>query len=1078
MRRLMPKSSEGYSISSSSARLTAIVSMLLCVSSASATPFRLQTSGGAARHADLRNIMQGQVIERELSGGETHAYQITLTAGQYLKAIVEQKGINIVVRIVGPGGQKLTEVDDDPAFGLESAFVVAEASGGYLLEVRSSSKEAKAGRYAIKIEELREARSEDRLHMAAQKGFEEANQLRDRATAESLRRASEKYRESLPLWHTLGARAKEALTLNEIGFIHSSLGETREALEYYGQAQQLFHLLGDRAQEAGTLNNIGMVYSKLGELQKSLEYFGESLQLKRAVEDRRGEANTLNNIAVAYSQLGELQESLENHFQALSLKRAIGDKRGEAITLGNIGVVYSKLGEGQKALEYYQQALASRRALGDRTGEAVTLYNVGIEYLSSGDLKQALDYFNQSLPIRREIGDRLGEAYTLSATGVVYSRLGEQQKALWNYEQALSLSRSVGDRIGEATTLTRIGLASASSNKHEAALDYFARALRLNQDVGSRVGEVTALYNIARAERDLGRLTEARVRIEAALDMIESMRGKVAGHELRASFLASKQSFYEFYTDVLMQIHKAQPTAGADASALQASERARSRSLLEILTEARAEIRQGVEAGLLERERRLREQLGVKSERLTRLLGGKHTEEQAREARKEVEALLADYQEVEAEVRSKSPRYAALSQPRPLTVKEIQQEVVDAETLLLEYALGEERSYLWAVTPSSIASFELPKRAEIEAAARRVYDLLVAKADGLYPEALTALSRMLLGPVADRLGQKRLVIVSEGALQYMPFGALLIQRSGVRADARRGQGSVVTENRSFEPLIVNHEIVSLPSASVLSVLRRELGARKPAPKNVAVLADPVFEKNDQRVRSKIRGEQVDAMGGMENGVDKTSPPSDVERSIKESGLNSFDRLTLSRREAELITALASEGQPLKALDFEASRATATSAELGQYRIVHFATHGLLNNQHPELSGIVLSLVDEQGQPQDGFLRLYEVYNLKLEADLVVLSACQTALGKEIKGEGLVGLTRGFMYAGAPRVVSSLWKVSDKATAELMRRFYQKMLKERLRPPAALRAAQVSMLKERQWQAAYYWAGFVLQGEWK
>ena len=157
----------------------------------------------------------------------------------------------------------------------------------------------------------------------------------------------------------------------------------------------------------------------------------------------------------------------------------------------------------------------------------------------------------------------------------------------------------------------------------------------------------------------------------------------------------------------------------------------------------------------------------------------------------------------------------------------------------------------------------------------------------------------------------------------------------------------------------------------------------------------------------------------------------------------------------------------------------TSAEFGQYRIIHLATHGLLNSTHPELSGIVLSLVDQHGQPQDGFLRLHEIYNLKLPAELVVLSACQTALGKEVRGEGLVGLTRGFMYAGAPRVVASLWKVDDKATAELMKRFYQAMLGEqRMRPAAALRAAQVEMLKQKEWEDPYYWAAFVLQGEWK
>jgi CHAT domain-containing protein/Tfp pilus assembly protein PilF len=988
---------------------------------------------------------------------------------------------------------------------LETAFVVAETSGDYRLEVWSSNKEAKTGRYTIKIEELREATSRDRLHVSAQRAFEEANQLRDKGTAESLRRAALKYQESLPLWRTLKDRATEALTLNEIGFIHSSLGETQKALDYYGQALPLFRLVEDRVQEAGALNNIGMVYFKVGELQKALEYFGQSLQLKRAVGDQRGEANTLANMGVAYSQMGELQVALEHQLQALSLRRALGDKRGEALTLGNIGVVYSKLGEGQQALDYYGQALPTRRALKDRTGEAVTLYNLGLEYLWSGELQQALDYFNQSLPIRREVGDRLGEAYTLSATGVVYSELGEPQKALGYYQQALSLSQAVGDRIGEALTLTRLGLANSSSNKHDTALDYFTQALRLNQDVGNRLGEATALYNIARAERDLGRLNKAEAQIEDALNIIESIRGKVYSQESRASYLASKQNFYEFYTDLLMQMHQGQPSAGLDAKALQVSERRRARSLLDMLSEARTNIRQGVDPVLLERERSLQQQLSIKSERLTRLLGGKHTAEQESAARKEIEALLSGYKEVETQIRAKSPRYAALTQPQPLSLQEIQQQVLDDDTLLLHYALGKDRSFLWAVTPTSITSYVLPKRAEIEAASRRVYDLLVAKADALYPEALTTLSQMLLKPAVEQLGRKRLVIVCEGALQYIPFGALPIpvargQGSGVSEAGGRGQGSEVSEKQiahrpptpdprpptpdprplppAYRPLILNHEIVSLPSASVLAVLRRERGTHKSAPKTVAVLADPVFEKNDLRVQGSIKRQPMNERHETEKGPEKSSPISDVERSIRESGLSRFDRLVLSRREAELITALAGGGQPLKALDFAASRATATSPQLGQYQIVHFATHSLINNQHPELSGIVLSLVDKQGQPQDGFLRLYEVYNLKLEADLVVLSACQTALGKEIKGEGLIGLTRGFMYAGAPRVVASLWKVSDKATAELMKQFYQKMFKEGMRPAAALRAAQVSMLRVRQWQAAYYWAGFVLQGEWK
>jgi CHAT domain-containing protein len=350
---------------------------------------------------------------------------------------------------------------------------------------------------------------------------------------------------------------------------------------------------------------------------------------------------------------------------------------------------------------------------------------------------------------------------------------------------------------------------------------------------------------------------------------------------------------------------------------------------------------------------------------------------------------------------------------------------------------------------------------------------------------------MLLGPVAEQLKGKRLVIISDGVLQYVPFGALPVPferrkdeggRMKAEAENSRASSSFILHPSSFQrPLIVEHEIVNLPSASTLAVLRREMAGRKSAAKTVAVLADPVFQREDERVRRIKARKKADELSLNSSGLRILEP--EVERSAWESDVadagRPIPRLPFTRREAEAILALVPDGEGMKALDFAASRAMATSAELGRYRMVHLATHGLLNSRHPELSGIVLSLVDERGRPQDGFLRLHEIYNLNLSADLVVLSACQTALGKEIKGEGLVGLTRGFMYAGASRVVASLWKVDDRATAELMKRFYQGMLGEdRLRPAAALRAAQVAMWKENRWKEPYYWAAFVLQGEWK
>jgi CHAT domain-containing protein len=489
--------------------------------------------------------------------------------------------------------------------------------------------------------------------------------------------------------------------------------------------------------------------------------------------------------------------------------------------------------------------------------------------------------------------------------------------------------------------------------------------------------------------------------------------------------------------------------------------------LLESLAEAHADIRQGVDAQLVERERALQRRLNAQAERQMLLLSGKHSEEQAVAAGKELEALTAEYQTLRAQIRARSPRYDALTQPVPLNLTEIQQQALDADTLLLEYALGEERSFLWAVTQTSISAYELPNRTEINVAAERAYKLLAASGQRAVEfeakKAAADLSRIALGPVISQLGQsnlKRLVIVSDGALHYVPFGALPNPAThGAAPDKAR-------------PLIASHEIVSLPSASVLAVLRREAAARAPAANAVAVFSDPVFQPDDPRVRRAQGGATV----AVDDGARKIN--SELSRSAAESGLMSFERLRFTRQEAEAVVSLARAERSFKALDFAASRAMVEQTALDQYRIVHFATHGLLNSQHPELSGVVLSLVDERGRPQDGFLRAHEIYNLKLNADLVVLSACRTALGKEIKGEGLVGLTRGFIYAGAARVVASMWDVKDEATAELMKRFYRGMFKEGLRPAEALRAAQVSMWKEPRWNSPYYWAGFALQGEWK
>ena len=1072
-----------------------------------------QTSDQTARN-DLPILEPGKPVSRQLSGGEVHSYQIVLTARQFLRVAVDQRGINLIVSLYDPNGKRIADLDGwEGLYGTENASLISETAGNYRLEIHSKQKTAPTGQYEVRIVERRTSMPQDAIQVAAERAFVEARLIADRETGESRLKAIDKYKEAFALWQSIkrtGTESQIALTLNAIGENYRELDDTNKALDYYTQALSIFRTAGDHAGEAATLNNLGDAYVGLGQPQEALDYSNQALTAMQRIGDRRGEAIALNTAGLVHSLLGDSRKALDYHNQSLAMLKDLDERQLEAVTLGNIGEMYIDLGEYQKAMEYCNKALLGARALGNASNEAIALSNIGFIYGSLGDNQQELVYYTQALELQERTGKRAGQAITLNNIAHVYSKLGDRKKALEFYERSLILRRATNDRRGEAATLSNIGSILQDLGDYQKAVDYYSqsltiiktigtdlrqRAITLNNigsvyrksgdsqnalnymkqaytilhDAGYKNEEARALYNMASVERDRGNLVEARGYIEQSLATVEALRTGVASQKLRASFFASVRRYQEFNINLLMRLHKQRPSEGFDIAALEASEHARARSLLEMLKEARAEIRQGVDPSLLERERQLRETINDKAERQTRLTTGKQAEEQRAAGEKELTALTTEYEQVQAQIRNTSPRYAALTEPRPLGLKAIQQQILDDDTLLLEYSLGDEKSFLFAATPAWTRSFELPARSQIEQIARRIYETLTARnqnpanespeqrqkrleqADAEFTKAAAALSETLLAPVASELENRRLVIVTEGMLQYVPFGALPSPKAPL-------------------PLIVEHEIVSLPSASVLAVLRQESAARKTATKTVAVMADPVFSVADSRFAAR---------GPKENAAsEQGSAFAEVKRAAAESGVASLERLRFSRMEAEAISSLAPDNLKLEALDFAANRAAAMNSDLGQYRIVHFATHALINNEHAELSGVVLSLVDEQGRPQNGFLRLYDIYNLKLGADLVVLSACQTALGEEIKGEGIVGLTRGFMYAGAPRVVASLWRIDDRATAELMKRFYAGMLREKLRPAAALREAQVSMLKDKRWQAPYYWSAFTLQGEWK
>ena len=1096
---------------------------------------------------DAAPLEQGKTVERDIAGGEVHAYTLTLAPGSFAHVNVDQGRISVAISIF-VDGQRLRVVDNVGVGAAEVFSLIAERATTYRFEVLAPDKQAQRAKYAVNVSESRPPTEQDKARVEAEKLVEEGMQLFYKQTKEARREAAGKFQKAFAFWQAANDKLGEARAYHLAAHTYNQIGETQKGEEIATQGLPVAKASGDPSAEAYLLDTIGSSYSDRGDRSKALVYFHQALKLRPAT-DLAGRSNTLNNIGIALAWIGERPKALEYLSQvttilgemgdrsrrasvlgnlcvinndlsdykkafglcneALRIKREVGDKTGEATQLNNLGSVYASSGDYQKALNAYLQARDIHRSLGERGGEGVTLNNVAWVYATIGEYDKAIEVYNQALvpmreikytygiakilsniavnyadlkdfrkaleinlevlPLRPESNDREGRAITFNNIASCYQNLGDKAKALDYYTQAIALHRQVANQRQLAASLRNVGTFHRDIGETVKAIAYLQEAREISNRIGDRNGEGQALSHLAKLERDRGNLAEAHKLIQDAIGAAESLRVNLKSQQLRAAFLASARKYYELDIDVLMRMHKQQPDQGFAAAAFHVSEKGRARSLLEMLREARAEIREGVDPAVIERDRELRRLIADRSERQTRLLSGKSTEADLSAVAEELDALTTEYEQLQARIRDVSPRYTALTQPVPLNLDEIQKQVLDRDTLLIEYALGDEKSYVWAVTPDSVASFELPSREAVEKAARRFYELATERgrsvpgetlvqrktrldaAEAEYPKAAAELSRILLAPVAAELKQKRLVIVGEGVLQYVPFAAL---PSPVNAAS---------------PLIVQHEIVSLPSASVLAVIRNDNANRKQASRTVAVLADPVFSANDPRLTQAGKAQSAHA---------EDSPLTDAQRSASESGVAELTRLHFSRQEADEIARLAGEKRNLKALDFAASRNMVTSEKLGDYRIVHFATHGLINNHHPDLSGIVLSLVDEEGRPQNGFLRLYDIYNLKLNADLVVLSACQTALGKEIKGEGVVGLTRGFMYAGAPRVVASYWRIDDRATADIMKRFYSAMLKDGLRPAAALRAAQVSMLQDKRWQSPHYWAAFTVQGEWK
>src|SRR5262245_40793060 len=1007
-------------------------------------------SVGAQEQTERAPLNNDAPVTARLNKGETHRYPLMLTAGQYAQVEARALSGDITLELTAPDGKKLMKMKARNGIPEgNSVAAVADEAASYFVKITAMDPQKDGVEYQVRMSELRLAKDADRARCQGEYLFAAGEEIYDQRTKEGYLAAVEKYQAALPYYEKAEDWFGAARAVETIGQAYYNLANYRDALTAFEKSLPLAQKAEQTAKalslEAEITSNIGAIASTQYDNQKALSHYLQAIDVYRRLNNRLSEAICLANIGNIYASTGQSEEALEWYEQALLIHRELdSNKRRVASVLNSRGVAKYFMGQYLQAIEDQKASLELWRMLSNKGNQGWTLTHLAANYIALRQPQTALELLNDALPLIREGGHRGNEAYALHCLGDAYRLLGQLDKALGYYQQALELRQTLNEKILDAFTLNRI-------SQTEILRENFTEALRQS---------------------------------ERSLSLVEQVRQPYPSPMLGASYISSTHHYYADHIALLLKLHARQPEAGYDIQAFQTSERAHARALLESLSDIGNDLRADLPAALAKREASLQKEIErVISERdkVARTDPSAAKTARLQELENERRQRTTEADELQGQMRGANPRYAALLRPQPLGLDEIRHQLLSPDSLLLEYFVAEDRLYLFALTSESNRAMqvvEIPDKAAIEKAAeffqRKKFESAGAMQRRIsyqnpdFAQTVQFLSDKLLAPVKPLLQKRKIWIVGAGGLQRIPFAALPDPRK-TSAAIRTSPGRGATRRSSITPLIVEHELATLPSASTVAWLRKATATRQPAPGEIAVIADPVFSANDERVKGVAP--QTEPLPTIAQRM-RDAPY--LERVSRGSG-GTLSRLPASRDEAQAIARFAPE-RSLVALDFDANRQMVMSGALSDYRYLHFATHAYVDDVFPGLSWLALSQVDRKGKEQPGYLRLNYIYRLRLNADLVVLGGCRTGLAKQLRGEGMISLTRGFFYAGAPLVMVSLWDVPDQETAQLMQSFYRNLLKQKLSVSEALRRAQVEMWERAESNAPFFWAAFDLQGD--
>ena len=892
-------------------------------------------------------------------------------------------------------------------------------------------------------------------------------------------KALEKGREALDAARKSGNRQALGVILQFLGGVHSDLSEYGKALGYYEEALEIQKETGNRQGIAESLNGIGIVYSSLGRYEKALSLHQEALAIDREIGNRRGAGAALAEIGIVYSYLAQYEKALGCFDEAMAIDKEFGDRKGVGGDLAEIGILYSSIGMDEKALTYLEEALAIHKEIGARQDIAGDLAEIGNVYSNLGRNDDALRYYEEGLAIDKEVGDKNGVGKSLGNIGTVYMVLGRNDRALSYFEESLKIDREVGDMEGSAINLSGIGTVYSGLGRYQDAYESLETSLKIGDEIGAPEVLWRALCKLGKAGAKLGKDLEAASHYERAIDTIEAMRTGFSEKEARIVFMSGKIFVYDELIELYMKMHAEDPSKGYDKKALEIFERKQGRVFLEEMGKSGARDFAGLPATVKDSEADLENRIEkAGADIVAERSKGANQRDTARLGAMEagLQQVRAAFKTLREEIRAKYPDYYALKYPEPAGLDDIREKVLSPDEALLVYCVMKDGACLWVIGKKSFGLYSIRigenelgqkvdsfrkgtqsilktltgsrgSRQEIEETiaadmkavsleSQELHELLVPK------DARKALS-----------GVKTLYIVPSGPLYGLPFEALVSRMDG----------------ESPRYLVEDYPIAYLSSASLLKTLR-ETQARKTTKARFPLLAfaNPVYGESE--TPGPTRGEP--AVAGLRK------------RAYLDLMGGTFLELPETEDEAKEIKAVlvASDStQPLQ-LRQDASRSNVLklneAQKLADYRYVVFSCHGVVPDFTNRVSqpALVLSQPDPAGG--DGFLTMADTFGLRLNADLVTLSACNTGRGMEVRGEGVIGLTRAFMYAGTPAISVTLWSVESISAKILSTGLYENLQADRGRAEA-LRGIKLRMIhgeKGNMYRYPFFWAPVVLFGD--